>query len=380
MIPSLKVLLNSFFLIFFPTLAFFTALTFWPALNILLFIVVACLALFNLSSILYAFRSPYAIASFSLLFAISFINTSFYGEPRYVFYAFYLPLAYAASVSIRNHPRLATASFFICLTIVLSFLLGSLLLNGFSGYSYDQLIDDKSSNGFTSLLIVYYACYLVLSNNISSALNLFLSFLVLISCVGGYGRASIAAALAILITQLMDFIASMRLYRTMLLIIIFLVLSAICFQGINSLVSSFDLLALTKFSSSQSGEGLSSLFYDYHRLLILNDYKNNIDIFSFFFGNDDPGLAFHTDYSGNPHNSLLNSHRLFGLFYFIALYHCLKLFSWRLTRWSDFILIIIVIYRSMSEPILFSAPSDFVVFLVFWSSACRENLFLTSRE
>ena len=380
MTKKLQVLFHSLFLILFPTLAFFAALTSSPVLNILFVIAGASLALFNLSSFLYAYRSPYVITSFVVLIMFAFINSFSYDNPRYIYYVCFLPLAYAVSACIRNRQRLTQFSMFICIAIVLSLLLGTLLFNGFSGYSYEHIIEGKSSNGFTSLLIIYYACYLALSNDFSSKNNLLLTFLVLIACVGGYGRSSIVAALDILIAQLVDCFFFNHIHKILPLIILVSVVSGIFFEVNNSLYASFNPLELTKFSSSQSGEGISSIFYDFHRLLILNDYASNLDLSSFIFGNDNPRLLFNFYYNGNPHNSLLNSHRLFGIFYFIALYQCLRHFPCRLARWPHLILLLIVLYRSLSEPILFPSQSEFIVFLILWESPCRDNQMLNSGQ
>jgi hypothetical protein len=198
-----------------------------------------------------------------------------------------------------------------------------------------------------------------------SAFSLFL-------CIFGYGRGSIAAAALVLLAfpiQLLgktqpELIFKMRINRRLLLIsvsslILFIIIRSI---DVTLLVETFTKIRIDNVSEN----GFMSTLRDDSREAILLDYLKNLDIFSFFFGNDSPSLFFHKNLMGNPHSSIINTHRLFGFFYISASILLLAKLN-RSYNLADvppekYLLIIAILFRIFSEPFLLGSPLDVLLF------------------
>jgi hypothetical protein len=156
----------------------------------------------------------------------------------------------------------------------------------------------------------------------------------------------------------------MKSNKIQLLLAIFCV---ILFFTINFI--DFPLLAetYTKFRIiSSSDAGILSSFRDATREAALLDYLKNLDFFSVLFGNDSPSLYFHTNLNGNPHNSFLNSHRLFGVLYITATIFLIAKLNARLNLYKlspeKYLIIVAIFFRILSEAYLFGSPLDIMIF------------------
>ena len=56
-----------------------------------------------------------------------------------------------------------------------------------------------------------------------------------------------------------------------------------------------------------------------HRINIIFDYIERLDIATFFVGNDYENTLINFKYNGNPHNSFIRAHHYFGLPYLIMI-------------------------------------------------------------
>lgn len=115
---------------------------------------------------------------------------------------------------------------------------------------------------------------------------------------------------------------------------------------------------------------------DSHRGDMLADYLGKLDIWSLLFGTDYSGTSINNIYGGNPHNSYIRVHSYYGFFgLFIVALSPLAIFltSKKLaSKCVVFVLIILVLVRAVTEPILFPTLLDFFYafyFFVFWKCA-----------
>lgn len=229
----------------------------------------------------------------------------------------------------------------------------------------DHMFEAGGSNGITSVLILLQAVYAGLSYNVHRKAVAFSSFVTLYICVAGYSRGSILAGTAICFLVMAVYLHNFkslkwRLSAYFLTTPFILYLSSEYFD---------DLLNFT-----QSNTKFMLGFVDMHRELIIKEYIGKIDWLTFFIGADFSNTSIQDLYNNNPHSSLIRAHHLFGLPYLVAIFFAAfsAIFSSISSRKKidglvihmAFILIILV--RSISEPILFPTPMDFFVFLLIF--------------
>lgn len=103
---------------------------------------------------------------------------------------------------------------------------------------------------------------------------------------------------------------------------------------------------------------------------MLSDYMNKLDGWSVLFGADYSGTSIESLYEGNPHNSYIRLHSYFGIIGLILVaFSPFALLAWsKCTRikYAVFVLILLVLIRAATEPILFPTALDFLYFLYFF--------------
>jgi hypothetical protein len=122
-----------------------------------------------------------------------------------------------------------------------------------------------------------------------------------------------------------------------------------------------------EFFSNNSKIGLGIL--DEVRTSILEAYLDNLNVWSIITGGSYEGTSIITEFNGNPHNSFIRAHHVFGLFYLVAITLVMirslyKQKSIDLKIYSIFIFMILF-FRAFTEPILFPTMLD-----VFYFSMC----------
>lgn len=230
---------------------------------------------------------------------------------------------------------------------------------GLQDFPLERFLPDSSSNGVTSYLIVLQASHCVAWHATRRRAPLITPLVTLAICVVGYGRGSIVAALALAIVSALASIPAVRPVRTTLLVLTIAIGSALLWQQYGSAV-----VALAE-SETKLGAGLQ----DPHRARQTREYFGRIDAVSLFIGADYRGTSIESDYNGNPHNSYIRAHHIFGLPYLAAILLLPVLaITWRhrlapLT-YSGAVLAILL-GRAFTEPILFPTLLD-----VFYFGSC----------
>ena len=116
-------------------------------------------------------------------------------------------------------------------------------------------------------------------------------------------------------------------------------------------------------TNTKIGSGL----YDNNRAHINSEYLGLLerDGLAIIAGGDYRGTSIETEYNGNPHNSYIRAHNIFGLPYLFVM----LLFPLLLSRGQRFgdrvyglILIAVMLFRAATEPILFPSLFDLFFF------------------
>ncbi|MEX0142999.1 hypothetical protein D3C87_552660 [compost metagenome] len=266
----------------------------------------------------------------------------------------------AAFVLSRDKDALLVACKYSLLT-ALAALFAALFVTGFSDFPLENLIPDSSSNGITSYLIVLQATYSALKFLRHRQASLITASLTLFICIIGYGRGSILASTAILAVNLLSYLSWRSNLRGLRSIVLGL--------GAVFLVSIYFADQIVDFveSNTKIGSGL----VDEPRQRILTDYMNQINWASALTGADYEGTSIESDFNGNPHNSFVRAHHIFGALYLLSLAAFpLALLRRRLpssVKAFSGSMLLIVLFRCATEPILFPTIFDFYFFAFFFA-------------
>lgn len=292
--------------------------------------------------------------------SVSVVNFFLYQQLTPIVYAIFLIFTVSNLDTFARNSNILDFGLQLALILLIATLSIYLLFNPVSGYSYDNLLEGVSSNGWTSVLSIFLALVCLSSVNSLNIYHLILSLIVLSLTVPGYGRGAIITALFVTFTvfiRVIDFpIKSLNLIsiqKISFVLILFFI--AISFFLYTDQIHEF----VIRYTKIRFDSGLLSVFSDPARESIMRDYLNHLDVFSFLFGSDDDGLLFNRHYKGNPHGALLNSHRLYGIFYLalalLVVYNSIMASSFKRTSvllWSC------IIFRLLSEAYGFPSPLD----------------------
>ncbi|MGK5033750.1 hypothetical protein [Janthinobacterium sp. LB3P118] len=266
----------------------------------------------------------------------------------------------AAFVLSRDIDALLAACKYSLLT-ALAALFAALLVTGLSDFPLENLIPDSSSNGITSYLIVLQATYSALKFLRHRQASLITASLTLFICIIGYGRGSILASAAIVAINLLSYGSwqpNLRGLRS-----IALGLGAVFLVSIYFADNIVDFIE----ANTKIGSGL----IDEPRQRILTDYMNKIDWASALTGADYEGTSIESDFNGNPHNSFVRAHHIFGALYLLSLAAFpLALLRRRLplpVKAFAGSMLLIMLFRSATEPVLFPTIFDFYFFAFFFA-------------
>jgi len=220
-----------------------------------------------------------------------------------------------------------------------------------------------STNGLPSYFIVLQAALSVsvfLDRNRLPIMSPIATFIV---AVLGLGRGSIIVALLIFLFSLFVnyFVIDRNKFgRHSRFALGFVVLSLVFFVGGTLYIDgAFDELI----EGSKFGAGV----LDEHRGYMVNDYLGKIEFWSFLFGTDYTGTSIISSYGGNPHNSFIRLHSFYGvwglLLVLLSMIFILMANRRTVTKIVTFCLLLFVLIRAVTEPILFPTLLDFFYFL-----------------
>lgn len=250
---------------------------------------------------------------------------------------------------------------------------GGLALHWGAAEPLGELIPGSSTNGLPSYLIVIQIALSIsvfLEKNRLPILSALATFVV---AIFGLGRGSIIVALLILLFGVFVnfFVVSAgeknNIFGRLFVVFVFLsvVLGAVYYFDYLAVIQ--ELIEKSKFSAG---------VLDSHRGDMLADYVGKLDAWSLFLGVDYSGTSINTTYGGNPHNSYIRLHSYYGVFGLLlvalspfAIFATNKRF---ICKCVVFMLVLLVLIRAVSEPILFPTLLDFfyaLYFLIFWKHA-----------
>lgn len=229
---------------------------------------------------------------------------------------------------------------------------------GLDDFPLENIIPGSSSNGVTSYLILLQVHYCIVQYISTGRITFLTPLLTLSICIVGYGRGSLIAATAILVINFLTFLLGQKKIGSLLMTLaIFLIL------GFTGWVYSAEIEYFIEFNTKIGG-GL----YDDSRASMIKDYLSKLDVITVFTGADYNGTVIQSEYRGNPHNSFIRAHHIFGIPYllimmFMPLFILLKN---GISRTSLYLLalLMVVFFRASTEPILFPTLLDIFYFAI----------------
>jgi hypothetical protein len=235
------------------------------------------------------------------------------------------------------------------------FVLAYLARTGLSDFPLERILPDSSSNGVTSYLIVLQATYSVIHYLRKGRAPLPTACVTLFIAFVGWGRGSLLAAAAILAFGLLTTISSSsrwgRVFKMALLA-----------AGICTALVVYRSQIETLVAGTKIGLGV----YDESRLTMIEGYLGNLNAIDLWAGASYRGTIISTDFNGNPHNSFIRAHHIFGLPYLLFVL-VLPLYlvnpkHARTVRLYAGAMWLVVMFRAFTEPILFPTLFDFFYF------------------
>lgn len=229
-----------------------------------------------------------------------------------------------------------------------------------------EIFAGTSTNGLPSYLIVLQVALSVTVFLVQHKLPIGSPVATFIVAVLGLGRGSILVALLIVLFSVFVnyFVIDRNVFnRHFRLALGFVIFGFVFFvSGALHIDGAFDELI--------EGSKFSAGVLDEHRGYMVRDYLGKIDASSFLFGTDYAGTSILSSYGGNPHNSFIRLHSFYGvgglLLVLFSIIFLLMANRCRLTTFVTFCLLLFVLIRAVSEPILFPTLLDFFFFFCFF--------------
>jgi hypothetical protein len=308
--------------------------------------------------LLSSFAGREVIAILGLLFALVLtFPVVLIRNPNVLFHLIIVLLSVCvAYILIRDFRSYARASWFT-LIIAQSYVLVYLARSGLEDFPLENLLPDSSSNVVTSYLIVLQANACAVMYLLRRQTCLVSAALTLGICIVGYGRSSIiVAAMLLLICTLLSAGGRTRIGSAVGAILI-----AVC--GLLVYLSYQDTINTFIEVNTKIGSGLS----DEPRKEIIADYLQKLDgAVPLLFGADYRGTSIEALYFGNPHNSYIRAHNIFGLPYLLCMLAWPLLLDRRhltgLSRFFVYLMLLLILVRSSTEPLLFPTLFDLYYF------------------
>ena len=288
------------------------------------------------------------LAVYKSIYAVYFIFSSMAG----------IVLAYAVS----SRPYLASTALRLTLvTIQLLILVYIAVFFKEDSFPLENILGGAaSSNVVTSFVVLIQSAYIAALFVDEKKAAWKTTLCTLLICLVGYGRGSIIAAIA-LVLIVFSLMLVMRTKKNWGFF--FFARVAAVFIAILSLVYfSSDIVYL-----AQEKTKLGSGFVDESRLRMIFDYVHKIDGLSLIVGAGYEGTSIVNEFDGNPHNSLIRAHHLYGVFY-LAVLMLIAIFAAGGIGRSVLLaaLLGVVVFRAFSEPIIFPTPLDFYYFIIIF--------------
>jgi hypothetical protein len=302
----------------------------------------------------------------SLIFSLAALTKDFGFTP--FFYVIGAPILILAARQLASRPLnsvLTALGLFYWIFATAVFF--GILINSGNPAPLEGLIPGTSTNGIPSYLIVVQIAYSLLFFMSYKRLPILSAIATFVVAIYGLGRGSMIVGALIFSFSIFINFANSKLDRNVAIFItIFFILPFILFYlDVNH--DSFFFITQDLIDGSKFKGGV----IDEHRVNMIADYLNKIDLWSFILGTDYTGTSIEKFYGGNPHNSYLRAHSFYGLAGLICIFIpiILVIGSSRLKveKIITLILIFFALLRATTEPIFFPSVLDFFYIFYFFT-------------
>jgi len=263
-------------------------------------------------------------------------------------------VAFVVTRDLANYLRASRMVLLVAQAVIGLYLLSA----GLDDYPLEKMLPGSSSNGITSYLVLLQVNYCMALFLAARRQAWVTPLLTLAICFVGFGRGSLLAAAAICVINSMHFLMSSHRMRIGLFIGVAVTVLAITLTG------GWSALWLFVESRTKLGGG----FYDPARATIIREYLQNMDLPGFFFGMGFDGTSIDTQFRGNPHNSFIRAHHIFGLPYLLVFLALPWLIFSPRRSWSAtvylFLMFSVLVFRSATETIVFPTLLDVFFFAI----------------
>ncbi len=300
----------------------------------------------------------------SLIFSIAALTKDFGFTP--FFYLIGAPLLILAAKQLVSRPlNSVLIAFGLYYWVFATAVFLGILINWSSAEPLEGMIPGTSTNGIPSYLIVVQVAYSLIFFMSHKKLPILSSIATCVVAIFGLGRGSIIVGMLIFAFSILINAANSKLERKIAIYAITFALPVISlYLYINQ--ENIFFVAQELIDGSKFGGGV----LDGHRGLMIKDYLNKIDPWSFIVGTNYVDTSIEKLYGGNPHNSYIRAHSFYGLASLICIFFPIILVigskRLRLYKIVATTLIFFALLRATTEPIFFPSVLDFFYFFYFF--------------
>ena len=249
-------------------------------------------------------------------------------------------------------------------------------------YNYDDLdplgsiIPWVSRNGITSVLLVCQIAFCFVSYLYNKKFPLLSLVLVVILCFYGSGRGSIIVSVLLLLFGAILNVINSKSFKLKIFALIFI--SGLFFFLISNSETIIMLENIEEgLNKTQFGQG----FTDEARTGMMDEYLSKLNFYNSFMGASYKDTSIEKSFANNPHNSFIRLHSYYGIFGIVILLMVLGSIlianKNKSVKFSLLVLLLLLLFRAYTEPILFPSPLDFF-FLFMIALYFRKNYFISN--
>lgn len=254
-----------------------------------------------------------------------------------------------------------------CLLLAQVFLVAYLSTSDLAALPLEDLLEDVSSNGITSALILLQVNYSTLTFLLKRRASLPTALVTLAICIAGYGRGSIVAATMIVAINLVSSLSWRGAGRALRNAVAMATIAVTLIGTFGAEIVDFIEI------NTKIGAG----FEDEPRQRMIEEYLERIDLGTAITGANYRGTSIESDFNGNPHNSYIRAHHLFGLPYLAVMLLLPLLLPWRRHAWPVIAYsagaLLVLLTRSFTEPLLFATFLDLFFFAIWFALASTRS-------
>lgn len=298
---------------------------------------------------------------FASIVLMTIIN--FFTEPIVAYHLFIATIVMITAIIFTRDPIIYYKSSRITLIAFQAVALLYVAYTGLEGYPaivpYDFMIKNASANGITSYAVLLQVNFSMTRFLLYRKTSIITSLLTLGVALLGYGRGSIIAAFLILLLNLYCTYAIKTKFKFFIYMVITL------FLAISVATYYFDEISLFLEANTKLSAGI----VDVARSKILSEYIGEMNWTTFFTGASYTYTSVPIEFNGNPHNSFVRAHHIFGLpyllFAFIFPFYCIFQKRKIIELFYFGVATLILFFRIFSEPIVLPTIFDFYFFAMF---------------